>query len=402
MTGATRTSSTFRNAREGSHPPSCSPVPWLTCVCALPPCGRLLPKTSLHAGHCRLGGAAGLASGVGDSSQFEKLSERHSERLAPEHSERLARAIEAMTRHPAYRRRDGHDHVALSNYWDAWGAYGPRGSTTHAALANVSFGWHETQDAAWGMANHRHVGKCQIALPYVENYACARRGAAALLAAPRATPLYFAGAVDDFDTEGANHATGATAGRAVCPNVATHAIAARRALIALPIESAVLQRMAHNLRGCNSSAACERERKLTAARHYASSQVCAIAAGDTPSTGRLYDAIACLCVPMITVDHLQLPFPNVPEAPRPGGMDYGVRVAATALVNASSRMAAVGEAMARAASPELKRALSKTRETLAYRRADSRIAGMALRELWESCVQRRESSARPVTAVAKC
>ena len=106
-----------------------------------------------------------------------------------------------MTSHPAYGRRFGHDHVALSNYWDAWGAYGSRGTDTHGAFANVSFGWHETQDAAWGMANHRYVGKCQIALPYVENAECARYDVAALFATPRATPLYFAGAVDDFDTE---------------------------------------------------------------------------------------------------------------------------------------------------------------------------------------------------------
>ena len=31
-------------------------------------------------------------------------------------------------------------------------------------------------------------------------------------------------------------------------------------------------------------------------------------AGDTPSTGRLYDAISCLCVPLIVVDDLELPF----------------------------------------------------------------------------------------------
>ena len=33
-----------------------------------------------------------------------------------------------MASHPAYHRRSGHDHVALFNYWDAWGAYGERGT----------------------------------------------------------------------------------------------------------------------------------------------------------------------------------------------------------------------------------------------------------------------------------
>ena len=78
-----------------------------------------------------------------------------------------------MLDHPAYKRRHGHDHLVLSNYWDAWRAFGGRASTSRALLANVSFGWHETSDAAWGMANHRHVGKCQIVLPYVEPESCA-------------------------------------------------------------------------------------------------------------------------------------------------------------------------------------------------------------------------------------
>lgn len=94
----------------------------------------LLPKTSLRSGQC-----------VGHS-----------------HSWRLSRAIDGMRGHPAYGRRQGHDHLLLFNHWDAWGALGPRGSEVHSAFANVSLGWHETQDAAWGMANHRHVGKCQV------------------------------------------------------------------------------------------------------------------------------------------------------------------------------------------------------------------------------------------------
>ena len=95
-----------------------------------------------------------------------------------------------MQAHPAYRRRAGHDHLLLSNYWDAWGAYGERGTPEHAALANVTLGWHETAAAAWGMANHRHVGKCQISLPYVEPPRCAAQSEASLLARERSAPLF--------------------------------------------------------------------------------------------------------------------------------------------------------------------------------------------------------------------
>ena len=118
----------------------------------------------------------------------------------PQHVRRAARsALRVMQAHPAYRRRAGHDHLLLSNYWDAWGAYGERGTPEHAALANVTLGWHETAAAAWGMANHRHVGKCQISLPYVEPPRCAAQSEASLLARERSAPLFFAGGVDDFE-----------------------------------------------------------------------------------------------------------------------------------------------------------------------------------------------------------
>lgn len=94
----------------------------------------LLPKTSMRAAQC----------------------------LGHSHAERLQSAIHAMHAHPAYHRRWGHDHLLLFNHWDAWGCFGDRSKSSHAAFANVSFGWHETQDVAWGMANHRHVGKCQV------------------------------------------------------------------------------------------------------------------------------------------------------------------------------------------------------------------------------------------------
>ena len=118
----------------------------------------------------------------------------------------------------------GHDHLLLFNYWDAWGALGARGSAVHAALANVSLGWHETHDAAWGMANHRHVGKCQLALPYVESAHCAMRAASDLLAAKRPVPLFFSGAIADFDTQ---------SGSGACPHVARHTMEVRQAFVAL-------------------------------------------------------------------------------------------------------------------------------------------------------------------------
>ena len=318
------------------------------------------------------------------------------------------------------------------------------------SFEQVSMGWHETQDAAWGMANHRHVGKCQIALPYVESTACARQTEPELLASSRPVPLYFAGAVADFDTR---------PGRDACPNVAQHAVAVRSALLAIgerggggggsdgsggsgvggdaihsssrtgdgggvlddslpgavqssPVQStqardsddlsgSQLQRVRHNMRSCNGSAMprlrCEATLKATAARHYASSRLCAVAAGDTPSTGRLYDSIACLCLPLLVTDDVQLPFLHARGAPSPQA--YGVRVAEAALLDNPRQ--AVRRAL-KANWSARQHSLRRTRQLLAYRTRHSLVATFALREVWASCVHRASSSARPLAAVQRC
>ena len=85
----------------------------------------------------------------------------------------------------------------------------------------------------------------------------------------------------------------------------------RSSTLSESVPNAVVRSLPHNLRGCKGDASCEGKMKAEAAEDASRSQFCMIAAGDTPSTGRLYDAISCLCVPMIAVDDLQLPFPHV-------------------------------------------------------------------------------------------
>lgn len=303
------------------------------------------------------------------------------------HRSRLSTAIAAMRLHPAYRRSQGHDHLALFNYWDAWSAIGPRGSAAYHAFENISLGWHETYDAAWGMANHRYVGKCQVSLPYVEPPQCAAQSEKALLGVNRTASLFFAGARSDFDT-----ASG-------CPNVLNHSIQVRHALFGLRnvVPDAVLRQTAHNMRQCNESSACEADFKQRSAEDMMRSRYCAVAAGDTPTTGRLFDAISCLCVPIILADDLQLPFPvtrPVPEAA------FGVRVPEASFRSAPSD--AVGLVLARTDWATLQRGLLRARRALAYRTAGSNVAALALREAWATCLRQDRSRARPPSQVAKC
>lgn len=356
----------------------------------------LLPKTSLHAGAGCLGTSGG-------------------------HSQRLSDALEAMAGHPAYRRRDGRDHVLLFNYWDAWGTFGSAASASRAALSNVSFGWHETSAAAWGMANHRHVGRCQVALPYVENSHCSARPVADLLAAPRPVPLFFSGSVSEFDTR---------PGAVACPNVARHAMAVRKAIVSVgaSVNGTRLRSLPHNLRSCTGDASCEDRLKASAASDAASAQLCAVAPGDTPSTGRLYDAISCLCIPLIAADDVELPFPRAGASMSTGASSrltsssetfervassstwladaaeaatrgrsaaaatpmpdaYGVRLLeAMLLAEPAAAVRRVLKATAGFAGSEARQALLRTRQLVAYRRPGSLVASLALRELWESCL----------------
>ena len=375
----------------------------------------LLPKTSLHAASC----------------------------LGTDHHQRLVAAVRAILAHPAYTRRRGHDHLVLFNYWDAWGIFGARGTPTHAAFANVTFGWHETQDAKWGMANHRHIGKCQISLPYVESAHCARRGVTALLGASRPVPAFFAGAAADFDTQSA------------CPNVARHATEVRRAFLSLDgaIDGVVVRSVQHNLRACNGSAACEDGYKAQAASEFARARFCLVAGGDTPSTGRLYDAIACLCVPLIAVDDLQLPFAHAlaplessppmralessppmkadagadPPMASSGALEFGITPEfgvhgpphesgepplASAMgvrVREQQLLANPSETITRALAAAdggrwaaLQASLLGARRQLSYRMRGSMVASLALREAWASCLHTTGSGARPPQTVAKC
>ena len=310
-----------------------------------------------------------------------------------DHPQRLRDAVGAMLSHPAYGRRHGHDHLLLFNHWDAWGAFGDRWSHTHSALSNVSFGWHETADAAWGMANHRHVGKCQLVLPYVEPRACAELPEAMIAAdgsfGSRTTSIFFAGAAADFDTPDG------------CPNVATHSVRVRRSLFALAgeIPGAKLRQIPHNMRHCNGSILCEERTKRKAADEMRRARYCAIAAGDTPSTGRLYDAIACGCVPLILVDDLELPFPSTAAVPLDA---FGVRVKEkTFLADPQSAIRQVVQQPA-ASWRHAQRRVLLARRRLAYRAPGSIVASLALREAWATCLRQDASRARPPSSVAKC
>lgn len=235
---------------------------------------------------------------------------------------------------------------------------------------------------------------------------------AELLAGERTgTSLYFSGAADDFDTGDS------------CPNVALHAAAVRRALLrvggagarsAAPrLPHALVRATPHNMRGCNGSAlgrgasGCEEMLKRRTAAEMAGARYCAIAAGDTPSTGRLYDAIACLCVPLILVDDLERPFPLTRPLPTEAlGLTLPEPELRAHPLQALERAIGGGE-LGRDSEADRRwrvaqAALLPARRALSYRRRDSDVATMVMREAWAGCLQQRHTSARPPEEVAQC
>ena len=70
---------------------------------------------------------------------------------------------------------------------------------------------------------------------------------------------------------------------------------------------------AHNMPRCASmgyadSFACEAEERASHAEEMMRAKYCLVPRGDTSSSGRLYDAISCLCVPVIISDGIELAF----------------------------------------------------------------------------------------------
>jgi hypothetical protein len=201
--------------------------------------------------------------------------------------------------------------------------------------------------------------------------------------------------------------------------VELHATAVRRALLSVGgatgprLPRALVRATPHNMRGCNGSAlgpgasGCEEVLKRRTAAEMSGARYCAVAAGDTPSTGRLYDAIACLCVPIILVDDLERPFPLTRPLP-PAALGLTLPEAELLAGPLQALQRAMGGGELGQASDADKRwrdaqaALLPARRSLSYRRRDSDMATLVLREAWAGCMQQRLSSARPPEEVAQC
>lgn len=153
------------------------------------------------------------------------------------------------------------------------------------------------------------------------------------------------------------------------------------------------------MRGCNGSSACEHACKQQTERSMMHSRFCPVASGDTPTTGRLYDAIACGCIPIIISDDIQLPFPTSKPIPALG---FGVRLSEKFFLGDPVAAIRTIIEMDSTHLRTLQGSILHARRFLSYRSPGSLVASLVLREAFMTCLQMRSSNARPPSKLQKC
>ena len=316
------------------------------------------------------------------------------------HEERMARLAAAVASSPWFRRRSGRDHLLVSNTF-RFAAFRP----LKRLLANATVGWFEQPSAAPAASvlhsYARRTWRCTVVVPYLENPYCTAgeiAGNAAGAAATTATAAAGGGA-----------GAGAGAGLAATAVALTSASpSASRSSVRL---GEITSRSGVFFQGSWSAAQWVRGRfaelqglegvhvsdvprggqpassgvdasKLGTARAYQQHAWCLVPKGDTSSSGRLFSALACGCVPLLISAKLppHLPYRRIAryeqwlpalheeafkEAPR--------QVLTTALVGLTPRWA------------ELHDRMESARTDLLYRAPGSRVATNLLREWQHSC-----------------
>ena len=206
-----------------------------------------------------------------------RISHRAQNCLGMDHARRMEAAARALAASPHFVRRRGSDHLLITNTFRlaSFGAVLP-------LLQNASVGWFEHP-----LAEKKHKGpnklydqaawRCTIVVPYLVSPFCRTRPA---LPAPdeRPTSVFFQGSVD--------------AGRGVRRHF-EHLNAFPRADVANHSRSEILK-VAREDRGSSS-----RFSPRGTAEGMLRSQFCLVPKGDTPTSSRLYLALACGCAPIL-------------------------------------------------------------------------------------------------------
>lgn len=304
--------------------------------------------------------------------------------LGLSHEERMQGAARALRKSPYLARHHGHDHMLITNTFRVK----TFGQWLKPLLANATVAWFEQPKLpgggkAKGVLYSLAFWRCTIVVPYLANPFCMWQREAAPEEMRRLSAA----------------ATVATRRRRRSPN-SIFFQGSFQAAYNLRRHFAALQELPgahiHDVpRGCdraNTSGHAEacasarlRGSRLHTARGMLSHEFCLVPRGDTPSSGRLFAALACRCIPIVVSNKFQQHYPfrstgrydawtvSVNE----GEFMRSPKAAIEAsIVNAKSRMAQIRAAM-ETASVEL-----------LYDSPSSRVAENLLSEWGQHCAPR--------------
>lgn len=293
------------------------------------------------------------------------------------HEQRMLRAVAVLRREPHFARRHGHDHLLVTNTFRLR-SFGP---WLKPLLANATVAWFEQPAARSGVGVIHKLAfwRCTVVVPYLANPFCTshrhQAGSAADAGVGRpAGSVFFQGSW----------------------NAAKYLRSHLKELQSMPAS--------HILdvpRGCAGSGSnvsndagghdgggggCVQARAHGSRSHTAAGMLhhefCLVPRGDTPSSGRLFGALACRCVPLILSTRLDehLPYRDVVAY-----ANWTVRVREHGFIADARNSIETTLRLVRPHLPMLRAGMEKAAPELLYDAPESRVAEHMLNEWSARC-----------------
>jgi len=221
----------------------------------------------------------------------------------------MSRASAALARSPWFARSHGHDHMLVCNTFRVGAAL----RAFKGLLVNATLGWFEDPTALRAGPNTLYrlaFWRCTVVVPYQANPYCRqqqrlRHQSSAPETRRRRDWLFFQGSYDAAPRLRRNFRSLEGVAGAQVAEVSRSSLSA-----AHPWSSNRSRGDAANNAAARTMA---RFSKLGTARGMLHSDFCLVPKGDTPTSSRLYSAVACGCVPLVLSDQIR---PHLPFARR--------------------------------------------------------------------------------------
>ena len=329
------------------------------------------------------------------------------------HEERMLQVATALRHEPYFLRRGGADHLLVTNTFRVR-TFGPWLKTL---LANATVAWfeqphvHGAKGGGGAVLYSLAFWRCTVVIPYLANPFCAQQREVML---PRGADETGGAAGSGATAIGGDGGDGSWRRRR---NRGDERPAGSLFFQGSWAAAAYLRRHFSQLqgmpgahvrdvpRGCNGTTettlevvhACVASRaagsRLRTARGMLTHQYCLVPRGDTPSSGRLFAALACRCVPVVLSNKLQ---PHLPYADVAKYDEWTLRVPEGEFIHNARQALERAMSRSRAQLGRMREAMDAAATELLFDAPDSRAAHNLLLEWRRQCAP---SSGGPDTGV---